>query len=117
VIASNGCKANDAINIRVTQDIEVFIPNVFSPDGDGINDFFTIFASDLIVEITSLRIYNRTGNLLFDGKSLIPNEESMGWDGKHRGVPMKPGVFVYQALVKRRDGKLFPLNGTITLFN
>jgi len=117
VIASNGCKANDAINIRVTQDIEVFIPNVFSPDGDGINDFFTIFASDLIVEITSLRIYNRTGNLLFDGKSLIPNEESMGWDGKHRGVPMKPGVFVYQALVKRRDGKLFPLQGTITLFN
>jgi gliding motility-associated-like protein len=117
VIASNGCKASDAIQVRVTQDIEVFIPNVFSPDGDGFNDFFTIFTSDLIVEITSLKIYNRTGNLLFDGKSLIPNDESMGWDGKHRGVPMKPGVFVYQALIKRRDGKLFPLQGTVTLLN
>ena len=117
VIASNGCKATDAIHVRVTQDIEVFVPNVFSPDGDGENDFFTIFTSDLIVEITSLRIYNRTGNLLFEGKSLIPNDESMGWDGKHRGVPMKSGVFVYQALIKRRDGKLFPLQGTITLLN
>jgi gliding motility-associated-like protein len=116
VIAANGCKANDAINVRVTQDIEVFVPNVFSPDGDGINDFFTIFTSDLIIEIASLRIFNRTGNLLFEGKALIPNDESMGWDGKHRGVPMKPGVFVYQALVKRRDGKLFPLQGTVTLF-
>ena len=45
VISSNGCKATDVINVRVTQDIEVFIPNVFSPNGDGVNDFFTIFAS------------------------------------------------------------------------
>lgn len=117
VTAPNGCKATDAISIRVTQDIEVFVPNVFSPDGDGTNDFFTIFASDIITEISSLRIYNRTGNLLFEGKSLTPNEESMGWDGTHRGVAMKPGVFVYQALVKRRDGKLFPIQGTVTLIN
>jgi gliding motility-associated-like protein len=117
VTAPNGCKATDAINIRVLQDIEVFVPNAFSPDGDGTNDFFTIFASDIITEISSLRIYNRTGNLLFEGKGLIPNEESMGWDGTHRGIAMKPGVFVYQALVKRRDGKLFPIQGTFTLIN
>ena len=117
VISSNGCKATDVINVRVTQDIEVFIPNVFSPNGDGVNDFFTIFASGIITEISSLRIYNRTGNLLFDGKSLVPGDEMMGWDGKHRDQFMTSGVFIYQAVVKRRDGKLFPLQGTITLVN
>ena len=69
VIAANGCKANDAINVRVTQDIEVFVPNVFSPDGDGINDFFTIFTSDLIIEKASLSIYKITRNLLIKGKA------------------------------------------------
>jgi gliding motility-associated-like protein len=117
VISSNGCKATDVINVRVTQDIEVFIPNVFSPNGDGVNDFFTIFASEIITEIASLRIYSRTGNLLFDGKSLVPGDEMMGWDGKHRDQFMTSGVFIYQAVVKRRDGKLFPLQGTITLLN
>jgi gliding motility-associated-like protein len=117
VFSSNGCKATDVINVRVTQDIEVFIPNVFSPNGDGVNDFFTIFASEIITEISSLRIYNRTGNLLFDGKSLVPGDETMGWDGKHRDQFMTSGVFIYQAVVKRRDGKLFPLQGTITLLN
>ena len=117
VISSNGCKATDVINVRVTQDIEVFIPNVFSPNGDGVNDFFTIFASEIITEISSLRIFNRTGNLLFDGKSLVPGDETMGWDGKHRDQFMTSGVFIYQAVVKRRDGKLFPLQGTITLLN
>ena len=115
VISSNGCKATDVINVRVTQDIEVFIPNVFSPNGDGVNDFFTIFASEIITEITSLRIFSRTGNLLFDGKSLVPGDEMMGWDGKHRDQYMTSGVFIYQAVVKRRDGKLFPLQGTVTL--
>jgi gliding motility-associated-like protein len=115
VTASNGCKATDVINVRVTQDIEVFIPNVFSPNGDGVNDFFTIFASEIITEIASLRIYSRTGNLLFDGKSLVPGDEMMGWDGKHRDQYMTSGVFIYQAVVKRRDGKLFPLQGTVTL--
>jgi gliding motility-associated-like protein len=117
VISSNGCKATDVINVRVTQGIEVFIPNVFSPNGDGVNDFFTIFASEIITEIASLRIYSRTGNLLFDGKSLVPGDEMMGWDGKHRDQYMTSGVFIYQAVVKRRDGKLFPLQGTITLVN
>jgi len=115
ITASNGCKATDAIQVRVVQQIEVYAPSAFSPDGDGMNDFFTLFAPGLITEISTLRVFHRTGNLLFDGKGLLPNVESQGWDGKHRGVAMLPGVYVYQALVKRRDGKLFPLQGTVTL--
>jgi gliding motility-associated-like protein len=74
---------------------EIYIPNVFSPNGDGINDFFTVsFGPDLeVTEITG-SIFDRWGNLVFSSDA-IP----FAWDGAFDGEPVQPGVFVYTVKV------------------
>ncbi|MFZ1424599.1 MAG: gliding motility-associated C-terminal domain-containing protein, partial [Saprospiraceae bacterium] len=77
----------------------VFAPNVFSPNGDNINDYFYIQGFDqAIVEI--LFIYDRWGNKLFETHNVPVNDPSKGWNGKFLDKQMNPGVYVYFAKIK-----------------
>ncbi len=67
----------------------IFMPNIFSPNGDGSNDEFKMFSSN-IFEIDYLRIFDRWGALVWE--STDANE---GWDGTYRGKPVNPGVYIY----------------------
>jgi gliding motility-associated-like protein len=87
---------------------DVFIPNVFTPDGDKINDFFHFVASDTL-ESFVLSIYNRWGELLFETR-----DENIGWDGTAGGAPAQQDVYVYEfrGIVNRKE---VVLSGTVTL--
>ena len=61
VIDANGCKASDQVRIHVMKDRPVYIPNAFSPDGDGINDWFSIYTGKSVARVNLLRIYSRWG--------------------------------------------------------
>ena len=61
------------------------MPNVFSPNGDGLNDIFTLFTDSDVKEITLLEIYTRWGDLVFRKKNYLPNVPTEGWDGKFAG--------------------------------
>jgi gliding motility-associated-like protein len=95
---------------------EVFAPNVFSPNEDGINDFFFLSSHpDAITEIPILRIYDRWGGLVFQGIDLESNRPEQGWNGKIDGEFTNPGVFVWVAEVEYTDGLMETISGDVTI--
>lgn len=94
------CEATDLITVRVKENTNVFIPNVFSPNGDGRNDYFTIFSDGTVDEILELEIYDRWGERVFLREGFTPNDEKLGWDGRMGGQEMQPAVFVYKAKLR-----------------
>lgn len=111
-----GCRVSDSITITVNKDYQVYLPNVFSPNGDGTNDRFTIFSDGLrIAQIAYLRIYDRWGNLVFSRQNLTPNDESLGWDGRIQNQPAPTGVYVYQVEIEYVDKVVRVFSGDVSL--
>jgi gliding motility-associated-like protein len=111
-----GCTNEDKITISVNCGTEnIFIPNTFSPNGDGINDILYIRGTGA-TEINYFRIFNRWGQLVFERKALTTlNNPSAGWDGNLNGVQLPPDVYVYMADVKCDNGKTVTIKGDIML--
>jgi gliding motility-associated-like protein len=100
--------------IVITHDI--FAPNVFSPNVDGINDEFFISGDSRSVEkISYLRIFDRWGSLVFDGIDLTPNDPAKGWNGTMQKKDLNPGVFVWIAEIQFTDDLHLSFYGDITL--
>jgi gliding motility-associated-like protein len=114
-VDTNGCMAQAALFLESIADPEVYIPNVFSPNGDGINDRFTVFGNPDVDFIEEMQIFDRWGNQVFIATEFPPNEEYYGWDGTFRHEPMNPAVFVYWARVRFADGKTGSFKGDVTL--
>jgi len=111
---NNGCIYEYFIPIEVEIVTDLTIPNIFSPNGDGTNDVFTIQANPSILEINSFSIYDRWGNKLFDEDNVNPiNFE--GWDGKFNNITVQPGVYIYSILVTFINGQTKHLIGDITI--
>jgi len=113
--SKNGCKAEDKIDIQVVPLRRVFIPNVFSPNGDGINDIFFISTGDEVKEISSLQIYNRWGSPVYSSEHFQPNDPHFGWNGVVNGKPENSGVFVYWSVIEFKDGSLLTYKGDVTI--
>ena len=110
-----GCYSEDAISYLVVRKRDVYVPNVFSPNGDGLNDIFTLFTDSDVKEITLLEIYTRWGDLVFRKKNYLPNVPTEGWDGKFAGEEVNPGVYVYRIEVLYGDGLKDQLAGDVTV--
>jgi len=93
---------------------QVFIPNTFTPDNDGINDRFLV-RGEGIKSVKNFRIFNRWGELVFERSDFPPNQASFGWDGKVRGVLSTPDVYVYTAEVVCENDVLFTYKGNVTV--
>ena len=90
-----GCVTSDTIQIKTfCPGAEVFFPNAFTPDGDGVNDIFYVQAKGIRI-IKNLRIYNRWGEVVFEKSNFQPNDKSAGWNGRIRGNLANPDVFIY----------------------
>ena len=86
------------------------IPNVFTPNGDGINDYLIAKTSGL-VEKVDFKLFNRNGLLLF-----TTDKPRLEWDGTYKGNIVSPGVYFYQCDVyeKRISGiEVFHLSGFV----
>jgi len=116
---ADGCVITDNITIFVEKTRPVYIPSAFSPNGDGINDFFTVYADiDLIEYIHDFAIYDRWGEQVYFNEMQSPEEALLdlnGWDGNFRTESMSPGVYVYKVLVEFVDGEEIFYEGDITL--
>ncbi|MEO1434989.1 MAG: gliding motility-associated C-terminal domain-containing protein [Bacteroidota bacterium] len=115
VIDTSGCTGTDQIFIDVDKNREVYIPNAFTPNGDGVNDVFMIFGGLGVAQVDRLIIYDRWGEVLFDAAGFQPNNPTFAWDGTLNGKVMNPGVFVYYAEVTFIDGVVEAYKGDITL--
>jgi gliding motility-associated-like protein len=115
-ISETGCVASDSIFVEVKKVRNVYIPNAFSPNSDGINDYFTIFGSiPNIQQIEQFQVFNRWGGLVFEQKSFFPNELSMGWNGKVGGEKMPTGVYTYKVKIRFLDGEAIWYAGDVVL--
>ncbi len=112
---NNGCTNRQIIQVIVLcKDANLFIPNTFSPNGDGNNDIFYPRGRGLF-SVKTLRIFNRWGEVVFEKRNFQPNDASAGWDGTFRGKKPQPDVYVYQAEVFCDNGETITLNGNISL--
>lgn len=114
-VDETNCRATDSVTIIVILNRPIYIPNAFSPNGDGINDFFTIYGGVAAKSIRILKIFDRWGDMVFDGRNLPPNDASFGWDGYFRGKLMDTAVFAYLAEVEFVDGIVVLYEGDLTI--
>ncbi len=109
-----GCTVEKNITITVLCKNEVlFIPNTFSPNGDGMNDYFYPRGKGFTVK--SLRIFSRWGSIVFEQSNFVPNNQSYGWNGTYKGNALQPDVYVFLIEVVCDNGQVFTSKGNITL--
>lgn len=109
-----GCRASDIIAINTfCKSANVFVPNAFTPDGDGLNDVLMVRGKG--IHVVYFRIFNRWGELVFEKNDFAPNDPLFGWDGRVRGVPATPDVFVYTVQVVCDNNVLQTLKGNTTI--
>lgn len=112
----NNCEGQAQIWVRVDDHKKVYVPNVFSPDDDGMNDNFSILTIDgPVQEVETFKVYDRWGNLMYEANNFDPLDENYGWNGRYKGKPMDNGVYIYYALIKYVDGTEEELAGDVTL--
>lgn len=115
VVDSNGCAATDVVNITVNDGLDIYAPSAFSPNGDGINDFFTIHTGRSVAQVLSLRVYDRWGGLMFETKNPPVNMVGEGWDGFTNGKPAPIGVYVFISELLKVDGRVEVVSGEVNL--
>src|SRR5688500_16784495 len=113
VTTHDGCADEDALTLFVENDNNVYVPNIFSPDGDGINDELIVSAGAGIERIQSFIIFDRWGNVLYEKTNVSPVE--IKWDGKFHDKEMDPGVFAYKLIIKYLGGSQALSYGDVTL--
>ena len=105
-----GCKNSDTVSVEVTNFFDAILPNAFSPNEDGINDIFGIFAKRGLKELQNFSIYNRWGKLVFETKDF---EE--GWNGQLKGKDLEVGVYVYHIKATTFLDGSYEKKGNVTL--
>jgi len=104
----NGCSASDEVVVGVSFSKDIFVPNAFTPNGDGKNDIFKMYGHG-VVEV-SFRIHDRWGTLVFESK-----DPSAGWDGVYNGEQLSSGVYYYSLVTTYVDGDERKKTGDVTL--
>lgn len=84
IIDKNGCKAEDSLTIFPLCENNIFLPNVFTPNNDGLNDYFYPITANYGF-IKSFAIFNRQGEKVFERKNFSPNSPLLGWNGSVKG--------------------------------
>jgi gliding motility-associated-like protein len=114
VTDENGCTAVDDVFIAVDTDVTLYAPNVFSPNGDGVNDVFFLQGKG-IGEIYRLDIFNRWGGLVYSANDGFVNDVTVGWNGKIKGEYAEPAVYTWVADIRYINGEQEIISGDVTL--
>ena len=95
--------------------MEVFIPNVFSPNGDDQNDVFFVLGGRDVALVEIMQVFDRWGSLVFNANNVPPNDRQYGWTGNAHGLQMDSGVFVYRIRIRFVNGRTMEFTGGVTL--
>ena len=108
VSTNYGC--SDTLCRQVYVDVipSIGVPNAFSPDGDGVNDFLYVYG--LGIETLDFKVYNRWGQLVFE-----TNDRNRGWDGTFKGIPQEMDAYAWIATATFITGSSKTLKGNVTL--
>ncbi len=117
VVASSreGCEAKAEVTVNIIcESSQVFIPNSFTPNGDGLNDHFYVSGKG-IARVKSMQVYNRWGQLVYESNGMPANDNTQGWDGTFNGTMLSPDVFVYRIVAECASGETFSFQGDISI--
>jgi len=109
--SSIGCDSTITVQLKY---YNTYQANIFSPNGDNSNDYFTIAGDTHLLDITSLVIYDRWGGELYNQTNLMTNNLP-GWDGTYQSREVNPGAYAYVAKVLMDDMKERTVMGSIVL--
>lgn len=110
-----GCSASDAMTITVIcGEGNLFMPNTFSPNGDGSNDRYYPRGKG-IQTVRSLKIFNRWGEMVYRKDNFNANDPAAAWDGRYQGRELPPDVFVYMIDVVCENQAIVTLKGDVAL--
>lgn len=113
VVDANGCVGEVTRTVLIRDDFNVFVPNAFTPDNDGVNDVFFVRASDLDPNRFTLQIFNRWGEVVFE-----TNDPEQVWDGSVRGGEyyVQNDVYIWRIVAFRKSGfERTELTGSVTV--
>jgi gliding motility-associated-like protein len=119
VVSENGCVDDASIEFRVDRNIDIYIPNAFSPHNlDGINDLFAPLGKpNLIATVREFQIFDRWGNQVYQDGDFELNAIGKGWNGVFRNEDLQAGVYVYYVIIEFVDGSTELYEGDVTLMN
>ena len=114
VTDDRGCDVTGSFVVNTIQIRNTYAPNAFSPNRDGVNDFFFIQSSSPGT-IRELSVFNRWGNEIAHKTNLPLNDELSGWDGTMKNEMMPSGVYIWMAEVEYFDGHREIIHGEVVL--
>ena len=113
---SNDCgSVRQNITIAIEDCTNVYAPNVFSPNNDGINDIFMILDEGDVDQITAFRIFNRWGGMVYEATNIQPNVPRDGWNGTFNNEPAEIGIYAWYADIVFRNGEKARMRGDVML--
>ncbi|MBI5914012.1 MAG: gliding motility-associated C-terminal domain-containing protein [Bacteroidetes bacterium] len=111
-----GCSIADFVNVAVRKSRDIYIPNTFSPNHDGVNDFFFPYGGLEIVAVRSMFVFDRWGGKIFEAsETFSPNNADAGWDGLAKNKPADTGTYLYTMNVEFIDGEIILFSGEVNL--
>jgi gliding motility-associated-like protein len=113
VVSANGCSVSEIIKVNTFTPLR--IPNVFTPNGDGINDVFFVLGGPQGSSIKEFSIFNRWGQLVFQVKDVTPGDKSFGWNGYFHGNLAPTGTYIYFVNMNYGNGHIQLYKGTLVL--
>jgi gliding motility-associated-like protein len=112
----NGCSATDQTVISVSEEDPFYVPNVFSPNGDGVNDLFRLFPGPGVERIMRFSVFDRWGGQVYQAEDLSPTDALAAWDGRSpNGQLPSIGVYVYLVEVRLSNGEVVRQAGDVML--
>jgi hypothetical protein len=109
--ALDGCCDTPAIN-AVVGNGHVYVPNVFTPNGDGINDRLVVYGDQNIILIRSFRVSDKEGTSVFYAEDIVPNDPTHVWDGTVN-AKYKNGVYYIVMVVQAFEDTIVTLEGKV----
>lgn len=103
-----GCVRTDEMCVNITTDYGVYIPNSFTPNGDGLNDVFYVYGYS--ISNVHMMIFDRWGNKIFSS-----SDQTVGWPGTNKGADCPNDVYVYKIDYKGLDGKIYHKTGYVSI--
>lgn len=112
-----GCSASATVEIIIDNFVPIYAPNVFSPNGDGVNDLFRIFARTTVISFSDFAIFSRWGEMVYFLEGPVsPQDGNWGWDGHHEnGRVHEQDVYVFKVTVELSGGRKVEITGDVLL--
>ena len=110
-----GCTATKTVRVQVVPVRKVYAPTAFSPNGDGVNDEFSLLLGRGVLRVLSFQVYDRQGGMVFGAVDAAPGSPSLSWDGRLGQAALPARTYVWTAMLRFTDGTTERLSGEVVL--